>query len=165
MAKEATVAPKERINIVYKPATNMDEEVELPLKMVVLSDFTGRQDDTPLEDRKIINVDKDNFNEVLQKQNIRVQIGVKDRLNPNAQEGDEIPVDLAIKSLKSFDPEEVARQIPELASLLEVREALVALKGPLGNIKDFSKRLKDVLSDDAARERLMKELNLGGEEK
>lgn len=165
MAKEQSVAPKERINIVYKPATNMDEEVELPLKMVVLSDFTGRQDDTPLEDRKIINVDKDNFNEVLQKQNIRVQIGVKDRLNPNAQEGDEIPVDLAIKSLKSFDPEEVARQIPELASLLEVREALVALKGPLGNIKDFSKRLKDVLSDDAARERLMKELNLGGEEK
>jgi type VI secretion system protein ImpB len=165
MAKEQSVAPKERINIVYKPATNMDEEVELPLKMVVLSDFTGRQDDTPLEDRKIINVDKDNFNEVLQKQNIRVQIGVKDRLNPNAQEGDEIPIDLQIKSLKSFDPEEVARQIPELASLLEVREALVALKGPLGNIKDFSKRLKDVLSDDAARERLMKELNLGGEEK
>jgi type VI secretion system protein ImpB len=165
MAKEQSVAPKERINIVYKPATNMDEEVELPLKMVVLSDFTGRQDDTPLEDRKIINVDKDNFNEVLQKQNLRVQIGVRDRLNPNAQEGDEIPVDIAIKSLKSFDPEEVARQIPELASLLEVREALVALKGPLGNIKDFSKRLKDVLSDDAARERLMKELNLGGEEK
>jgi len=165
MAKEQSVAPKERINIVYKPATNMDEEVELPLKMVVLSDFTGRQEDTALEDRKIINVDKDNFNEVLQKQNIRVQLGVKDRLNPNAQEGDEIAVDLAIKSLKSFDPEEVARQIPELASLLEVREALVALKGPLGNIKDFSKRLKDVLSDDAARERLMKELNLGGEEK
>jgi type VI secretion system protein ImpB len=165
MAKEQSVAPKERINIVYKPATNMDEEVELPLKMVVLSDFTGRPDDTPLEDRKIINVDKDNFNEVLQKQNIRVQLGVKDRLNPNAQEGDEIAVDLAIKNLKSFDPEEVARQIPELASLLEVREALVALKGPLGNIKDFSKRLKDVLSDDAARERLMKELNLGGEEK
>jgi type VI secretion system protein ImpB len=165
MAKEQSVAPKERINIVYKPATNMDEEVELPLKMVVLSDFTGRADDTPLEDRKIINVDKDNFNEVLQKQNIRIQFGAKDRLNPNAQEGDEIPVDIAIKSLKSFDPEEVARQIPELASLLEVREALVALKGPLGNIKDFSKRLKDVLSDDAARERLMKELNLGGEEK
>ena len=165
MAKEQSVAPKERINIVYKPATNMDEEVELPLKMVVLSDFTGRQDDTPIEDRKIINVDKDNFNEVLQKQNLRVQFGAKDRLNPNAQEGDEIAIDLALKSLKSFDPEEVARQIPELASLLEVREALVAMKGPLGNIKDFSKRLKDVLSDDAARERLMKELNLGGEEK
>ncbi len=165
MAKEQSVAPKERINIVYKPATNMDEEVELPLKMVVLSDFTGRADDTPLEDRKIINVDKDNFNEVLQKQNLRVQFGAKDRLNPNAQEGDEIPIDLAIKSLKSFDPEDVARQIPELSSLLEVREALTALKGPLGNIKDFSKRLKEVLSDDAARERLLKELNLGGEEK
>jgi type VI secretion system protein ImpB len=160
MAKEQSVAPKERINIVYKPATNMDEDVELPLKTVVLADFTGRKDDTPLEERKVINVDKDNFNEVLREQNIRVQFGVKDRLNPNAQEGDEIPIDLAIRSLKSFDPEEVARQIPELASLLEIREALVALKGPLGNIKDFSKKLKEVLSDDAAREKLLKELSL-----
>jgi len=165
MAKEQSVAPKERINIVYKPATNMDEEIELPLKMVVLGDFTGRPDETPLEERKVVNVDKDNFNEVLAKQDIRVQIGVKDRLNPNAQEGDEVPIDLAIRSLKSFDPEDVARQIPELSSLLEVREALVALKGPLGNVKEFSKRLKDVLSDDAARERLLKELNVGGEEK
>jgi len=164
MAKESSVAPKERINIVYKPATNMDEDVELPLKTVVLADFTGRKDDAPIEERKVINVDKDNFNDVLREQNIRVQFGVKDKLNPNAQEGDELPIDLAIKSMKSFDPEEIARQIPELASLLEIREALVALKGPLGNIKDFSKKLKEVLSDDAARERLLRELNVRGGE-
>jgi type VI secretion system protein ImpB len=163
MAKESSVAPKERINIVYRPATNMDEEVELPLKVVVMGDFTGREDDTALEDRKRINIDKDNFNDVLAEQKINVQFGVKDVLNPSAEEGDEIAVNLGIDSMKSFQPDELVQKIPELKSLLEVREALVALKHPLGNVKAFSKKLKEVLADDAAREKLMKELNLGAE--
>lgn len=161
MAKEGSVAPKERINIVYRPATNMDEEVELPFKVVVLGDFTGREDDTPLEERKKINVDKDNFNEVLAEQDLKLSLGVPDRLTPEAQEGDELPVHLKVDSMKSFEPEEVVKQVPELRSLLEVREALVALKGPLGNVKAFSKKLREVLADDQARERLMKELDLG----
>ncbi len=160
MAKEATVAPKERINIVYKPATNMDEDVELPLKLVVLSDFTGREDSTALEDRKVINIDKDNFNQVLAEQRITMNFGVRDRLTPNAQEGDEVPVNLEIQNLKSFQPEQVVQQVPELKALLEIRDALVAMKGPLGNVKAFSQKLKQVLSDDAAREKLMRELKL-----
>jgi type VI secretion system protein ImpB len=160
MAKEASVAPKERINIVYKPATNMDEDVELPLKLVVLGDFTGREDATALEDRKVINIDKDNFNQVLAEQKIAMTFGVKDKLTPNAQEGDEIPVNLAIQNLQSVTPEQVVQQVPELKSLLEIRDALVAMKGPLGNVKAFSQKLKQVLSDDVAREKLMRELNL-----
>jgi type VI secretion system protein ImpB len=160
--RESSVAPKERLNIVYKPATNMDEEVELPFKLLVMGDFTGRADDRQLEDRKPINVDKDNFNEVLAGQKITLDFNVKDRLSPNAQEGDELPVHLAINHIKDFQPEQVAQQVPELKSLLEIREALVAMKGPLGNVKNFSKKLKEVLADDAARERLMKELKIEG---
>ena len=66
MAKEGSVAPRERVNIIYKPATgDAKEEKELPLKMMVMGDFTGRPDDRPLEDRKPINVDKDNFSDVM----------------------------------------------------------------------------------------------------
>ena len=154
MAKDQSVAPKERINIVYKPATNMDEEKELPLKLMVIGDFTGRADETPLEERERINIDKDNFNDVLREQKINVQFGVEDRLNPDAEAGDQLAVDLSIDNMKAFHPEQVARQVPELASLLEIREALVAMKGPLGNVKAFSKKLKDVLGDDAAIVRL-----------
>ena len=68
MAKDQTVAPKERINIVYKPATNMDEEKELPLKLLVIGDFTGRADETPVEERERIDINKDNFNDVLREQ-------------------------------------------------------------------------------------------------
>jgi len=66
MPKEGSVAPQERVNITYKPATgNAQEEVELPLKMLFLGDYTGRADPRPLEERKPINVDKDNFQQVL----------------------------------------------------------------------------------------------------
>ena len=66
MAQEASVAPKERVNIVYKPATgDAKEEVELPLKLLVLGDFTNRPDDRTMEDRDPISVDKDNFDDVL----------------------------------------------------------------------------------------------------
>ena len=49
MAKEGSVAPKERINIKYSPSTgDAQEEVELPLKMMMMGDYTLRADDTPL---------------------------------------------------------------------------------------------------------------------
>jgi len=160
MAKDQSVAPKERINIVYKPATNMKEEQELPLKMVVLGDFTGRADPTPIGERKVINVDKGNFTDVLRAQEIKLQFSVKDRLNPDAQEGDEIPVTLDITSMKSFEPEEIAHSVPEIRDLLRIRDALVSLKGPLGNVKEFSRKIKEVLGDDAARERLLRELDI-----
>ena len=71
MSSQGSVAPKERVNIVYRPATgDAQAEVELPLKLLVLGDYTLRNDDTPIEDLKPINVDKDNFNDVLKGQNL-----------------------------------------------------------------------------------------------
>ena len=53
MSKEQSVAPKERVNITYKPATgDAQEEVELPLRILMMGDYTGKRDDTPLEERK-----------------------------------------------------------------------------------------------------------------
>ena len=159
MAKEGSVAPKERINIVYSPATgDAKEEVELPLKLVVLGDFTGRQDDTPLEDRKKINVNKDNFGDVMKQQKLGVDINVADRLS-GEQDG-EMSLSLKFESLQDFSPEELVRQVPELSKMLELREALTALKGPLGNVPAFRKLIQSALGDDEAREKLLKELGI-----
>ena len=159
MAKEGSVAPKERINIVYSPATgDAKEEVELPLKLVVLGDFTGRQDDTPLEDRKKINVNQDNFGAVMKQQKLGVDINVADRLS-GEQDG-EMSLSLKFESLQDFSPEELVRQVPELSKMLELREALTALKGPLGNVPAFRKLIQSALGDDEAREKLLKELGI-----
>ncbi|MEW5725163.1 MAG: type VI secretion system contractile sheath small subunit [Thermodesulfobacteriota bacterium] len=159
MAKEGSVAPKERVNIVYKPATgDAKEEVELPLKLLVMGDFTQRQDDRPVEEREPINVDKDNFNEVLKAQNLSLQFTVPNKLAET--EGEELGVKLKFESLKDFEPDQVVNKVPELARLMELRDALKALKGPLGNVPEFRKKLQDMIQDEGARARLLKELGL-----
>ncbi len=159
MAKAGSVAPKERVNIVYKPATgDAAEEVELPLKMLVMGDFTMQEDETPLEDRKVINIDKDNFNEVLKSQKLELGVNVKNALSddPDAQ----LSVNLDFKSLKDFDPDSIIDKVPELKKLEALREALTALKGPLGNVPAFRKKIQSMVQDDGARERLLKELGI-----
>lgn len=158
MAKEGSVAPKERVNIVYKPATEGQEEVELPLNILALGDYTGREDDRPVEDRKPINVDKDNFTEVMEKHDLKVDINVPDKLTE--EEGSEMALSLTFKSLKDFTPEGVAGQVPELKKLLALRDALTALKGPLGNRPAFRKQLQKLLEDEGSRAKLMAELGL-----
>lgn len=161
MSKQGTVAPKERVNIVYKSDTgDAQEEVELPLKMLMLGDFTGRSDETPLEDRKPINIDKDNFNDVLKNQKIELSISVPDKLSG---EDGELALQLKFDKLSDFGPEAVVQQVDELRTLLELRSALTALKGPLGNVPAFRRKLQTMLADDEARGKLMSELNLGGD--
>jgi type VI secretion system protein ImpB len=159
VSKEGSVAPKERVNIVYKPATgDAQEEVELPLKILMMGDYTGRPDDRPLEERKPINVDKDNFNEVMAQQKLGVAINVKDKLSGEA--GGEMALDLKFKTLADFTPEGIVNQVPELRKLLELRTALNALKGPLGNIPGFRKKIQSLLGDEGSRQKLMGELGL-----
>ena len=164
MAKEGSVAPRERVNIVYKPATgDAQEEKELPLKLLMMGDFTGQKDDRTLEDRKPVNVDKDNFNDVMRSMKLKAEFQVADKLSEKG--GGEIPVSLKLTGLKDMEPEAVAKQVPQLSSLLELRDALTALKGPLGNLPEFRKKVQSLVSDPAAREKLLKELGGAGEEK
>jgi type VI secretion system protein ImpB len=163
MAKDGSVAPRERVNIVYKPATGgASEEKELPLKLLVMGDFTLGQDDTPLENRKPLNIDKDNFNDVMKNQNINININVKNTLS--GKDGEELSANLKFKTLKDFDPDAVARQVPELNKMLELREALAALKGPMGNFPAFRKKIQSIISDEATREKILGEISKGGED-
>lgn len=167
MAKESSVAPKERVNIVYKPATGgAIDEKELPLKLLVLGDYTLREDEGAVEDRKPVSIDKDNFNEVMASQNLSLTLKVPNKLaenKPGQEEGD-LAVNLDFKSLKDFRPEAVAEKVPELNRLLQLRAALQALKGPLGNMPAFRKKIESLISDVSAREQILGELGAAKEE-
>ncbi len=160
--KEGSVAPKERVNITYKPAIgDAKEEVELPLKLLMLGDYTMRQDPRPLEDRKPLNVDKDNFSKVMSEQKLNLNFNVKNALSENPD--DELSVNLKFRRLADMEPEAVAGQVPELKKLLELRAALTALKGPLGNEKAFRNKIQQILGDPAQRNKLVTELGLAKE--
>ena len=165
MADDGSVAPKERVNIVYKSATgDAQEQVELPLKQLVIGDFTLRENDTPLEDIKPIKVDKDNFTDVLKGQNLSLKLAVPNRLAENAPEDEQIPVNLKFESIKDFEPDAIVTQVPELQQLIALRDSLKALKGPMGNLPEFRKQLQALMNDPGARERLLAELGVKDEE-
>ncbi|MEA1968707.1 MAG: type VI secretion system contractile sheath small subunit [Thermodesulfobacteriota bacterium] len=159
MAKQGSVAPKERVNITYKPATgDAKEEVELPLKVLVTGDFTMAEDETPVEDRKALNVDKDNFDNVLKSYNISLDAVVENKLSDEPDE--QMAVKLDFNSLKDFNPDAIVEKVPELKKLVELRNALKAVKGPLGNIPEFKKKLNAIVKDEGAKERILKELGV-----
>ncbi len=159
MAKEGSVAPKERVNIVYRPATgDAKEEVELPLKLLVVGDFTSRPDDRMVEEREPVNIDKDNFNEVLKAQNLNLELTVPNKLSEDPDA--ELNVSVKFESIKDFEPEAIAKNTPELNKLLELREALNSLKGPMSNRPEFRKKIQELIKDEAAREQLLKELKV-----
>ena len=161
MAQEGSVAPKERVNIVYRPATgDAKEEVELPLKLMVLGDFTLRADDRMVEDRDPVSIDKDNFNDVLKGQGLELKLNVPNALS--GKDDDQLAVQLKFDSLKDFDPDAIVRNVPELAKLMDLREALKALKGPLANVPEFRKKVQELIKDPGARERLLTELGIKG---
>jgi len=159
--KEGSVAPEERVNIVFKPATGgAQEEKELPLKLLFMGDFTMRADETPLEDRKKIRIDKNNFDEVLKKQELELSMSVPNRLS--GREGEDLSVTIKIDGMRAFGPDAIVQQVPELKALLELRAALQSLKGPLGNVPAFKKKIESLLGDVTTRQRLLQEL--GAEE-
>jgi len=153
-----SVAPKERINIKYVPATGDEQaEIELPHKMLVLGDF-GLEDSRALEDRPVMRIDKHSFNNVLHDADVSLDMSVPSMLSatPDA----ELAVNLQFKFINDFGPDQIAQQVPELNKLLELREALVALKGPLGNVPTFRKQLQHLLNNEQARKQLAEELDL-----
>ncbi|EAK2325806.1 type VI secretion system contractile sheath small subunit, partial [Campylobacter jejuni] len=148
-------APKERINITYKAKTNgQNEDVELPLKLMVMANLKGKNE-TPLEEREILQINKINFDQVMRKLNITTSFSVKNTLGTGAEELD---VKLNIASMKDFSPDSLAKQIPELNKLLQLREALMALKGPMGNIPDFRKAVLEALKNEKTKEKLLLEI-------
>lgn len=157
--KEGSVAPKERINIRYKPATDgAQEDVELPLKLLFIGDYTGRPDPRPLEERTPIKIDKDNFEQVMKEQNLALDLTVKDQLS--GEQNSDMNVHLDFKKMADFGPVAVAQQVPELRRLLELRSALTTLKGPLGNVPTFRKKIEGLLKDKDKRDALVKELGI-----
>lgn len=151
-----SVAPKERINISYRPATgNAKESVELPFKVLVLGDFDLKESKDSLEDRAMTNINNANFDDVMTEMDLSLDFTVPDLVTSR---GGDIRVNIDIDKLADFDPDNICNNVPELTQILALREALKSLKGPLGNSPSMRKRVQSILSDGATRKALMKEI-------
>jgi len=152
-------SPKERINITYKPKTDgLSEEIEIPYKMMVVGEFNPDEEEKPVEEKKAININKGNFNEVLKNQDINISFTVDDKLS--GEEGAELNIDLDINSITDFSPESIVNEVDELKKLIDLRESLIALKGPLGNVPAFRKAIENAITDEDEKKKLLDELGV-----
>ncbi len=162
MSNQQSESPKERINVTYKPASGgATEEIEIPYKTLVLGDFNPDEEFTTVEDKKPINVNKSNFNDVLQKQNISLNISVDNKLT---EEDETLGATINFNSMKDFSPENIVEQVDELKKLQELRESLMSLKGPLGNIPAFRKAIAGAIDNPEEAAKLLAELGIDTED-
>lgn len=149
--------PPSRVNIRYHNKTTGQEKVELPLKLLLVGDYNFREDDTPLEDRKKISINKDNFGEVMREQGLKLDMVVPNRIS--GEEDDEIRIQFNVDSLAAMTPDEVVQRIPELNKLMEVRELLTELKARVITNRKFRLALENIVKDQGQLESIMQELD------
>ncbi|WP_336221610.1 type VI secretion system contractile sheath small subunit [Citrobacter amalonaticus] len=148
--------PKARINLKLSLHTgNAQKKVELPLKLLTVGDFSNGQENRPLSEREKIDVNKNNFDSVLAEFSPSVNLTVENTL---AADGSEENVRLAFKEMKDFEPEQVARQIPQLKAMLAMRSLLRDLKSNLLDNSAFRKELEIILRDPALSNELRAEI-------
>jgi type VI secretion system protein ImpB len=139
------------------------EMKELPFVLGVLGDFTGQptQPLPRLRDRKLVEVNPDNFDSVLEGMKPHLAFSVENKLSEDADAG-QLKVDLHFKSLDDFDPENIAKQVKPLRELLDLRTKLADLRGQLQTNDKLEEVLMNAVKDTGKMDQLRKELG-GGE--
>ncbi|POP40617.1 type VI secretion system contractile sheath small subunit [Superficieibacter electus] len=159
---DGSVAPKERISIKYTPKIDgVATEIELPLNLLVVGNLKGTPDDTPLDERTAVSVNRYNIDSVIAEAGIERKFLVPAELSDAPDE--RLDISLKIKSMSDLSPDSIARQVPEIKRLLELREALVALKSPMGNLPAFRQQIQALLENEETREQLIQELGIASQ--
>lgn len=149
--------PKARVNIKLDVHTGgAARKMELPLKLLVTGDFSNGQEDRVLSEREKVNVNKNNFDSVLADFSPSIRLTVPDTLS---EDGSEQAINLTFSNIKDFEPEQVARQIPQLKAMLAMRNLLRDLKSNLLDNVTFRKELEIILKDPALSDELRSELS------
>jgi type VI secretion system protein ImpB len=150
-----------RVQITYDVEIGDSIEMkEIPFVVGVLGDLSGKPDEPlpKLKDRKFIEIDRDNFNKVLEGMKPRVSFRVDNKLS---NDGSQLAVDLRFKSMDDFHPERVAEQITPLRKLVEARKRLSDLLSKLDGNDKLDELLQDVISNTDALKKLGDEAGVG----
>lgn len=165
MARESTqhkldrVRPP-RVQITYDVEIGGAIELkELPFVVGVLGDFTGQPEEPlpKLKDRKFVEIDRDNFDSVMEGMKPHLSFAVENKLSEEA-DAPNLKVDLKFRSFDDFEPENVARQVKPLKELLDLRTRLTDLRGSLQGNDKLEELLLDAVSNTEKLEKLKTEV-------
>jgi len=151
---------KPRVHISYEVETGgAMVQKELPFVAGVVGDFSGDPTEPlkPLRDRKFIQIDRDNFNDVMARMTPGLNIKVENTL---AGDGSEMAVDLSFKSMEDFEPGKLVQQVEPLKKLMETRDKLRDLLTKVDRSEELENLLEKVLQNDGDLKQLSEELGV-----
>lgn len=167
MARESTQhkldrVRKPRVHITYDVEVgDAIEKKELPFVLGVMGDYSGHpeKDLGKLRDRKFVNIDRDNFDDVMNGMSPRLAIKVDNTLT---DDDTQLPLELNFKKMSDFSPENVAKQVEPLRRLLEIRNRLGDLRNRLYGNDKLEEMLKEVVQSTEKLETIAKETGSKG---
>lgn len=151
-----------RVNITYDVEVGGAIEMkELPFVLGVMGDYVGKPEE-PLpafKNRKFIEIDPDNFNQVLAGMKPRLAYNVDNKLQ---EDGSKVGVELKFNSIEDFDPDNVVQQVEPLRQLVEARQKLSDLLSKMDGNEKLENILSDLISNADKQKTLSSELGLEG---
>ena len=151
---------KPRVHITYEVETEGAEILrELPFVVGIMGDFSGdpTQPLRPLSERKFIQIDRDNFNEVMARMTPGLNLRVDNKL---ADDGSEMAVGLKFNAIEDFEPARVAEQVPALKALLDTRNKLRDLMSKVDRSEKLENLLEQILTNENELKSLSGQLGL-----
>ncbi|WP_298956939.1 type VI secretion system contractile sheath small subunit [uncultured Methylobacterium sp.] len=155
---------KPRVHITYDVETEgAVVQKELPFVVGVLGDFSADPSEPlkPLNDRKFIQIDRDNFDQVLARMTPGLRMKVANTL---ADDGSQMSVELAFKSMADFEPAAVVERVEPLRKLMEARNQLRDLLSKADRSENLESLLEQILSNETDLKTLGEQLGVGKEE-
>ncbi len=162
--KIARVRPP-RVQITYDVEVGGAIQIkELPFVIGVIGDFVGKPEEPlpPLKNRKFIEIDADNFNQVLAGMKPRLAFTVENKLQ---NDGSKIGVELRFSSIEDFEPDNIVQQVEPLRKLVEARRKLADLRSKMDGNEKLESILEEILTNTEKQKQLSEALGLQEEEK
>ncbi|MCS6210098.1 type VI secretion system contractile sheath small subunit [Shewanella baltica] len=151
---------KPRVHITYDVETEgASVKKELPFVVGVMGDFAGHNTEAlkPLKDRRFVQIDRDNFDDVLRRMNPKLNFKVDNKL---ANDDSQFAVELEFKSMQDFEPAAIVRQVAPLDKLMATRNKLRDLMTKIDRSEELENILERVLNSNEDLQKLAQELSL-----
>jgi len=148
--------PQARVNITLDVETGgAKSKKELPMKLLMLGDFSHGQANGQIADRERISINKHNFNQILSSIAPKLTFAVEDCIHDR---GADMAVSLTFNDIAHFKPEHIVEQVPQLKRLLAMRNLLKDLKSCVIDNQSFRKELEKIIKDTGGAKQLLSEL-------
>jgi type VI secretion system protein ImpB len=152
--------PKSRLTLRYKTeVSGQPEDITLPLRLLVEGNFSlGSSKDrkVDLEERRLRTLDGTNTDAVMKDMGMSLKFAVSNKIDPEMAE--DMNVEIPVDSMRSFSPDHIARHVPKLKGILQMKKLLEEVVSNVDNRKDFRKLLNELMGDEEALAKMMEQL-------